>query len=80
LIGPKRKYGIENAETLSDPSKAVGPGINAQKTKRIYIYICSCYHNSRHNYIMINRSFENVAEFKYFGTTITNPNHIHDKV
>jgi len=29
---------------------------------------------------MADKSFENVANFKYFGTTVTSDNHIHDDV
>jgi hypothetical protein len=33
-----------------------------------------------HNIKIANRSFENVAEFKYFGITVTNQNLIHGKI
>jgi hypothetical protein len=32
------------------------------------------------NINVTNTSFENVAQFKYFGTTVTNPNPIHEEI
>jgi hypothetical protein len=32
------------------------------------------------NIRVANESFENVAEFKYFGMTLTNQNDIHDEI
>jgi hypothetical protein len=38
--------------------------------------LLSCHQNARenHNIEVSNRSFENVAQFRYFGMTITNQN------
>jgi hypothetical protein len=56
----------------------VGLEINAEKTKYM---VTSCYPNSGQNQNTIaNESFENVATFKYFGTTLTNQNDIHDEI
>jgi hypothetical protein len=33
-----------------------------------------------HNIKIANRSFENMAKFIYFGTTVTNQNSIHDEI
>jgi hypothetical protein len=69
----------ENIETLLEASKNVGLEINAEKTKYM---IMSCYPNSGQNQNIrtANESFENVAGFKYLGTTLTKQNDIHDEI
>jgi hypothetical protein len=69
----------ENTETLLEASRYVGLEINAEKTKYM---IMSHPQNSgwNQNIRIANELFENVANFKYLGTTLTNKNDIHDKI
>jgi hypothetical protein len=56
---------------LIDASKEVGLKVNAAKTKYMLL---SCHQNTgqNHNIKTSDRSFENVAQFKHFGMTVTN--------
>jgi hypothetical protein len=63
----------KNAVTFIDASKEVGLEENIEKTK--YILVSRDQNADQIREIKIgNRSFENVSQFKYLGTTVTNQN------
>jgi hypothetical protein len=66
-------------QTLIDASKEVGLEINVEKTKYMLL---SHHHNAGQNrdIKIANRSFENVSQFKYLGTTVTNQNLIQEEI
>jgi hypothetical protein len=68
-----------NTETLLEASRDVGLEINAEKMKYM---IMSSHLNSGQNQNIrtANELFENVAKFKYMGTTLTNRNNIHEEI
>jgi hypothetical protein len=63
----------------SDANKEVGLEANTEKTKCM---LQSHHQNAgqNHNIKITNRSFKNVAQFKYLGTTITNQNFIQEEI
>jgi hypothetical protein len=69
----------EKKGTLIGIARYVGLEINAEKTQYM---IMSRHPNSEQNQNIriANEWFENVAKFKYLGTTLTNQNDIHDEI
>jgi hypothetical protein len=73
LLGDNIDTMKKNTETLIDASKEVGLEINVEKTK--YMLVSRHQNVCRNRGIKIaNRSFENVSQIKYLGTTVTNQN------
>jgi hypothetical protein len=62
----------KNTEALLDASKEVGLEVNSEKTK--YMLMSSKKAGQKHGIKIANRSFEDVATFKYLGTTLTDQN------
>jgi hypothetical protein len=79
LLGDSVNTIKENTGTLLEASRDIGVEINAEKTKYM---IMSRHPNSgqNQNIRIANESFENMAEFKYLGTILTNQNDIHDEI
>jgi hypothetical protein len=57
----------------------VGLEVNAEKTKYMLL---SCQQNEgqNHNIKTANKSFENMAQFRYLGMTVTNQNFIQEEI
>jgi hypothetical protein len=79
LLGDNIDTINKNTKTLIDASKEVGLEINIEKTKYMLL---SRQQNVGQNRVMkiANRSFENVSQFKYLGTTVTNQNLIQEEI
>jgi hypothetical protein len=79
LLGDNIDTIKKNTETLIDPGKKVGLEINVEITKSTLL---SCLWNAGQNQDIkiANRSFENMSQFRYLGTTVTNQNLIQEEI
>jgi hypothetical protein len=78
LLGDNIDAIMKNTETLINASKEVGLEINVEKTKYMLLYRHQNVGRNR-DIKIANRSFENVSQFKYLGTTVTNQNLIQEE-
>jgi hypothetical protein len=79
LLGDNTVTIEKKTETLIDASKEIGLEINTEKTNYILL---SHHENAGQNpdIEIANRSFENVSQFRYLGTTVTNQNLIQEEI
>jgi ribosomal protein S2 len=69
----------KSTETLIDASTDIGLEVNAERIK----YMLLSHHQNagpNHDTKIANRCFENVAQSRYLGTTITNQNLIQEEI
>jgi hypothetical protein len=69
----------KNTETLLFASKEVGLEVNPEKTKYM-LMLRSQNIGQKHSIKIVNRSIEDVAKFKYLGTTLTDQNCMHEEI
>jgi hypothetical protein len=79
LLGDNIDTIKKNTETLIDANKEVGLEINVEKAK--YMLLFRHQNVGQNRVIKIgNRLFENVSQFKYLGTTVTDQNLIQEEI
>jgi hypothetical protein len=69
----------ENKETSLDASKEAGLEANQEKSKYM-LMSRSQKTGQKHSIKIANRSFEDVAKFKYLLTALTDQNHMHEDI
>jgi hypothetical protein len=80
LLGDNIDTINKNTETLIFASKEVGLEVNVEKNTRYMLVSCDQNAGQNREIKIGNRSFENVSQFKYLGTTVTNQNFIQEEI
>jgi hypothetical protein len=73
LLGDNIDTIKKNTETFIDPNKEISLEVNTEKTKYILLFRHQNV-GQNHDIKTANRFFENVAQVRYVGTTVTNEN------
>jgi hypothetical protein len=66
--------------SLIDANKAVGREVNTERTKYEYMLLCRRQKAGQNHHVIVKRAFENVAQFRYLVTTVTNINMISGEI
>jgi hypothetical protein len=81
LLGDNIDTIKKNTDTLTDASKEVRLEIKEDKTKSMLLLVSRHQNVGKNRDIKIaNRAFENVSQFKYLRTTVTNQNFIQEVI
>jgi hypothetical protein len=70
----------KNTKSLFDASEEVGLEVRQRKVSTYMLLSRHQNAGQKHDMKIANRSFENVAQFRYLGTTATNENLIHEEI
>jgi hypothetical protein len=67
----------KNTETLLEDSREV-----LKQTEKTKCMAKSCHQNAgqNHNVLTVHKYFENMANFKHLGITVTNQNYLHEEI
>jgi hypothetical protein len=78
IVGENMDTIKKDTEALLDASKEVGLEVNPEKIK--YMLMSRQMIGQKHSIKIANRSFEDVAKFKYLRTTQTDQNCMHEEI
>jgi hypothetical protein len=79
IVGESLHNKKKITDALLDASRKVGLGVNPEKTK--YTLMSRSQNLVQNRSIKIeNRSSEDVAKFRYLGTTLTDQNYVHEEI